>query len=68
MINSVKYFTACSTFITYTVKGKPATFRATVISWSDTSIVVDAGTAVVNDPLTVKDLNGKASTKITKDK
>ena len=61
-------FSDLGVFITHTVKGKPTTFRATIISWSDTSIVVNAGTATVNDPLTVKDLNGQASITVTKSK
>ena len=61
-------FSDLGVFITHTVKGKPATFRAIVVSWSDTRIVVNAGTAIVNYQLTVKDLNGQASTTITKGK
>ncbi|PWB56937.1 MAG: hypothetical protein C3F06_00140 [Candidatus Methanoperedenaceae archaeon] len=63
-------FADLGVFVTHTskVKGQTTTttFKATVISWTNTQIVVDAGTAAVNDKLTVKTLNGQDYTNIVK--
>lgn len=63
-------FADLGVFVTHTskVKGQTTTttFKATVISWTNTQIVVNAGTAAVNDKLTVKTLNGQDYTNIVK--
>jgi len=63
-------FSDLGVFITHTttVKGKTTTttLKATVDSWTNTQIVVNAGTAVVGDKLTVKALNGEDTVKIAK--
>ncbi|KCZ73597.1 IPT/TIG domain-containing protein [Candidatus Methanoperedens nitroreducens] len=47
-----------------TKKGQETTFKAEVISWSDTEIVVSGSGASVGNLLTVKALNGEDSTSI----
>jgi hypothetical protein len=53
---------------TQTVKRKTTTttFKTTVVSWTNTQIVVNAGTAAVNDKLTVKTLNGQDNINVVK--
>jgi hypothetical protein len=63
-------FSDLGVFVTHTatVKRKATTtaFKATVVSWTNTQIVVIAGTAVVGDKLTVKALNGGDTVTIVK--
>lgn len=55
-------FADLGVFVTHTAtvkrKTTTTTFKATVVSWTNTQIVVSAGIAAVNDKLTVKTLNG----------
>ncbi len=63
-------FADLGVFVTHTAtvkrKTTTTTFEATVVSWADTQIVVNAGTAAVNDKLTVKTLNGQDYTNTVK--
>jgi hypothetical protein len=63
-------FADLGVFVTHTVTVKrkitTTTFKANVISWTNTQIVVNAGTAAVNDKITVKTLNGENNINIAK--
>jgi len=63
-------FADLGVFVTHTTtvkrKTTTTTFKATVVSWTNTQIVVNAGTAAVNDQITVKTLNGQNNINIAK--
>jgi len=63
-------FADLGVFVTHTAKVKgqttTTTFKVTVVSWTNTQILVNAGAAAVNDQITVKTLNGQNSINIAK--